>query len=170
MVLVDVVVTDKKQRYIKDLTQKDFHVFEDGIEQPITSFSREADVPPGAPERQRYMVLFFDNAGLGPEGQISERDAARGFVRSTASPTRMMAVMDYGGMLQVDQNFTSNQDLSDERHQQHQILRRANQPGGGAAAGGGAGRGGGAFRMGMGGGSGQQQAEYRPARIVAHPA
>ena len=108
LVLVDVVVTDKKQHYLKDLTQKEFHVFEDGAEQPITSFSREADIQPGAPERQRYMVLFFDNAGLGPEGQMWEREAAAKFVQGTASPTRMMAVMDYGGILQVDQNFTAN--------------------------------------------------------------
>lgn len=111
LVLVDVVVTDKKQHYLKDLTQKEFHVFEDGVEQPITSFSREADINPGAPERQRYMVLLFDNGGLGPEGQMWERDAAAKFVEGTASHTRMMAVMDYGGILQVDQNFTANGDV-----------------------------------------------------------
>jgi VWFA-related protein len=111
LVLVDVVVTDKKQHYLQDLTQKEFHVFEDGAEQPITSFSREADINPGAPERHRYMVLFFDNAGLNSEGQMWERDAAAKFVEGTASPTRMMAVMDYGGILQVDQNFTANGDL-----------------------------------------------------------
>jgi len=111
LVLVDVVVTDKKQHYLQDLTQKEFHVFEDGAEQPITSFSRVADIQPGAPERQRYIVLFFDNAGLDPEGQMWERDAAAKFVEGAASPTRMMAVMDYGGILQVDQNFTANRDL-----------------------------------------------------------
>ncbi len=52
VVLVDVVVTDKKQHFLKDLAQKDFHVYEDGVEQPITSFSREADLNPGAPERR----------------------------------------------------------------------------------------------------------------------
>jgi len=108
VVLVDVIVTDKRGHYLKDMNQKEFHVFEDGAEQPITSFSREADIQPGTPERQRYMVLFFDNAGLNPEGQMWERDAAAKFVEGTASPTRMMAVMDYGGVLQVDQNFTSN--------------------------------------------------------------
>ena len=102
MVLVDVVVTDKKKHYLQDLTQKDFHVFEDGKEQPITSFSREADIKPGSPGRQRYMVLLFDNASLDPEGQMWERDAASKFVESTASPQRMMAVMDYGGDLRTN--------------------------------------------------------------------
>jgi VWFA-related protein len=111
MVLVDVIVTDKKKNYLKELTQKDFHVFEDGAEQSIASFSREADIKPDAPGRQRYMVLLFDDASMGPVGQMWERDAAAKFVESTASPTRRMAVMDYGGDLQVDQTFTANGDL-----------------------------------------------------------
>jgi VWFA-related protein len=111
MVLVDAVVTDKRKNYQKDLTQKDFHVFEDGKEQPITSFSREVDIQPGAPSRQQYIVIFFDNAGLDPGGQMWERDAALKFVEKTASPTRKMAVIDYMGSLQVVQNFTSDIDL-----------------------------------------------------------
>ncbi len=41
LVLVDSVVTDKKGNYVRDLTQTDFKVWEDGKEQPITSFSFE---------------------------------------------------------------------------------------------------------------------------------
>src|SRR5215469_3090649 len=43
LVLVDTVVTDKHGNYIRDLTQKDFKVLEDDKEQPIKSFSYEAD-------------------------------------------------------------------------------------------------------------------------------
>jgi VWFA-related protein len=111
MVLVDVVVTDKRKNYQQDLTQKDFHVFEDGKEQPITSFSREVDLQPGTPSRQRYIVIFFDNAGLDPGGLMWERDVAQNFVEKTASPARKMAVIDYMGSLQVAQNFTSDIDL-----------------------------------------------------------
>ena len=111
VVLVDVVVTDKKRHYLKDLSQKEFHVFEDGAEQPITSFSREADIQPAAPERQRYMVLFFDNVGMNAERQIWERDAAAKFVEGTASPHRIMAVMDFGEGLHVVQSFTADKGL-----------------------------------------------------------
>ena len=111
MVLVDVIVTDTRGHYLRDLNQKDFHVFEDGAEHPITSFSRESDLGPDTPGRQRYMVLFFDNAGLDPAGQMWERDAAVKFVQGTASSTRMMAVMDYGGSLHVAQNFTADAGL-----------------------------------------------------------
>jgi len=38
LVLVDTVVTDKKGAYIRDLTVKDFRVWEDNKEQPIKSF------------------------------------------------------------------------------------------------------------------------------------
>ena len=39
LVLVDAVVTDKKGNYVRDLTGKDFKVFEDNKEQPVASFS-----------------------------------------------------------------------------------------------------------------------------------
>ena len=42
---------------------------EDGAEQTITSFSREGGRPIlPRPERPRYFILFFDNAGLEPAG------------------------------------------------------------------------------------------------------
>jgi VWFA-related protein len=121
VVLVDVIVTDKKGRYLRDIKQKEFHVFEDGAEQPITSFSREADIHPVAPDRQRYMVLFFDNEGLGLVGQMGERDAAAKFVEGTAHPQAaqgplplqhpIMAVLNYDGGLHVAQNFTTDSDV-----------------------------------------------------------
>ena len=51
LVLVDTVVTDKKGNYIRDLAQKDFKVWEDGKEQPITSFSFEEST--GSPNARR---------------------------------------------------------------------------------------------------------------------
>ena len=39
LVLVDAVVTDKKGGYIRDLTAKDFKVWEDKKEQKVKSFS-----------------------------------------------------------------------------------------------------------------------------------
>src|SRR5208282_1501164 len=97
--------------YLKDLEKKDFHVFEDNAEQPIASFSRESDIEPNAPGRQRYMVLFFDDSTMDPALQIQARQAAGKFVESTASPNRMMAVVDFGGTLNIAQNFTADGDL-----------------------------------------------------------
>src|SRR6185369_3871754 len=56
LVLVDVVVTDKKGNYISDLALKDFKVWEDNKEQSLKTFQFGAD--PSAPQkdRTRYMV------------------------------------------------------------------------------------------------------------------
>ena len=44
LVLVPVTVTDARHRYVLGLEQKNFHVFEDGVEQQIKQFSGE-DAP-----------------------------------------------------------------------------------------------------------------------------
>ena len=64
VVLVDAVVTGKKGEYIRDLTAKDFRVFEDNNEQKVTSFSFEADPDSPANSQKRYLVLFFDNSTM----------------------------------------------------------------------------------------------------------
>jgi VWFA-related protein len=111
IVLVDAVVTDKKGNYLHDLQQKDFRVFEDNKEQPITSFSFGSD--PAAPNgsQSRYIVLFFDNSSMASPDQIQARAAAAKFIDKNANPDLLMAVVDFGGSLQVRQNFTANGEL-----------------------------------------------------------
>jgi VWFA-related protein len=111
LVLVDVVAMDKKEHYVRDLEVKDFHVFEDDSEQPISSFMRTSDAQtPQGQAQPRYLVLFFDNSTMNPTEQTRARQAAAQFVEKSASPDRMMAVMDFGGTLQVTQNFTADTD------------------------------------------------------------
>src|SRR5713226_2316649 len=64
LVLVDTVVTDKKGNYIRDLTSKDFKVWEDNKEQEIKSFSFEAGADSPSNSQKRYLVLFFDNSSM----------------------------------------------------------------------------------------------------------
>jgi VWFA-related protein len=111
LVLVDVIATDKKGNYLTDLEQKDFRVYEDDAERTISSFSRESDAGSNAPVHQRYMVLFFDDSTMNAGLQAQARAAAVKFVESAASPNRLMAVVDFGGNLKVEQNFTANTDL-----------------------------------------------------------
>ena len=111
LVLVDAVVTDKKGNYVRDLEEKDFRVFEDGKEQPINSFSRASDPnAPNAPQPRRYLVLFFDESTMDLADQAYARKAAGQFISKTASGDRLMAVVDFGGALQITQNFTSDAD------------------------------------------------------------
>jgi VWFA-related protein len=108
VVLVDAVVTDKKGAYVRDLTKKDFKVWEDNKEQGITSFSFEADPNSPTASQPRYLVLFFDNSTIGPGDQIRARDAATKFIDSNAAPNHLMSVVNFGGSLDIVQNFTDN--------------------------------------------------------------
>ena len=79
LVLVDVVATDRKGNYVRDLTAGDFRVWEDDKEQTIKSFSFEAADASAVNTRTRYMVLFFDDVNMSPADQVTARKAAAQF-------------------------------------------------------------------------------------------
>jgi VWFA-related protein len=108
LVLVDAVVTDKKGNYVHDLTAKEFKVWEDGKEQTIKSFSSGAD-PAGASQKH-YLVLLFDNSTMDFNDQGRARQAAAKFIDSNGGPNRLMAIANFGGGLQIAQNFTDDTD------------------------------------------------------------
>ncbi len=108
VVLVDAVVTDKKGNYVRDLKQKDFKVWEDNKEQQIRSFSFEADPASPLNNQPRYLVLFFDSSTMNYGDQAIARKAAAEFIDKNAGPNRQMAIVNYGGSLQITQNFTSD--------------------------------------------------------------
>jgi VWFA-related protein len=110
LVLVDTVVTDKKGAYVHDLVLKDFRVWEDNKEQSIKSFSFEADPASPSGNQKRYLVLFFDNSTMNPGDQIRARQAAAKFIDNNAGPNRLMAIVNFGGALQIAQNFTADAD------------------------------------------------------------
>ena len=108
MVLVDSIVTDKKGNYIRDLTQKNFRVWEDNKEQEVKSFSYESgNASPNNPMK-RYLVLFFDNSTMEFAEQAAARQAAAKFIDDNAGPNRQMAIADFGGTLRITQNFTAD--------------------------------------------------------------
>lgn len=108
LVIVDTVVTDKKGAYVQDLTQKNFRVFEDGKEMDVKSFSSEAEGTASGKSQQRYIVLFFDNSTMDPPMQLQARQAAAKFIDANAGPSRLMAIVNFGGSIQISQNFTAN--------------------------------------------------------------
>src|SRR3984893_13609910 len=108
LVLVDTVVTDKKGNYVRDLAQNDFKVWEDGKEQPVTSFSFEDSASAPAKARPHYMVLFFDNSTMDMGDQAKARDAAAKFIDANAGPDRLIAIADFGGSVHISQNFTAD--------------------------------------------------------------
>src|SRR5579872_4747316 len=108
LVLVDTVVTDKKGNYIRDLTAKDFKVWEDNKEQAIQSFSFEDENSSPVNSQKRYLVLFFDNASLDPSDQVHAREAATKFIDANSAPNHLMAIVNFGGTVQIAQNFTAD--------------------------------------------------------------
>ena len=107
LVLVDVVVTDKKGGYVEDLTQKDFRVWQDDQEQKITSFSFEQSASP-ANAQKRHLVLFFDDESMQPTDQTRARAAAGKFLEGSSGTGNYVAIIDYAGTMQVAQNFTDD--------------------------------------------------------------
>jgi len=110
LVLVDSIVTDKKGNYIRDLTQKNFRVWEDNKEQEVKSFSYESGTASPNNPAKRYLVLFFDNSTMEFSDQAYARQAATKFIDANAGPNRLMAVVDFGGTLRITQNFTADAD------------------------------------------------------------
>ena len=106
--LVDTIVTDKKGNYISGLTAKDFKVWEDNKEQPIKSFSAEAGSAAPSEDHRHYLVLLFDNSTMNFADQARAREAAAKFIEANAGPDRYMAIMNFGGALNVAQNFTAD--------------------------------------------------------------
>jgi VWFA-related protein len=106
LVRVDAIVTDKKGNYVTDLTADDFKVFEDNKQQKVNSFYFGADAAGAEAARRHYMILFFDNSTMDFGDQARARAAAAKFIDSNAGPDRVMAVVNFGGVVQVTQNFT----------------------------------------------------------------
>src|SRR6516225_3150748 len=136
VVLVDVRVWDKKGNPVTDLKPEDFKVYEDGVEQHVTSFSVEkiaelaaatadngppptidlSKLPPNTPLEQvvkvlqdrRLMVLFFDLTSMQVDDLLRALKAATHFVDTQMTPADLVSVVTYSSNLRVAQNFTNN--------------------------------------------------------------
>src|ERR1700730_18662764 len=114
LVLVSVVVRDKKGNLVRDLKKDDFTLLEDGKRQAISTFDfenvdelatagvAEATVSGTAPDGgllrpvdrpaalnardRRLMLLFFDFSGMDPEQIERSVDAAKKFVQTIMHP------------------------------------------------------------------------------------
>ena len=136
-VLVDAVVTGKRGEFVHDLTSQDFHIWQDGKEQAVTSVARDA-----TSTDQHFRVLFFDDTRMAAQDQALARRSAARFIDANAGPRRLMAVVSFNCTLRIAQIFTGNagrlkgRDESSgglqRRNHQHQAgtRGRAGHPGG----------------------------------------
>ena len=99
VVSMNVTVTDSTNKYITDLTEKDFEIFEDGVKQDLTLFNR-SNLPVA-------LSLLIDTSSSMEDRMTTAQDAAIGFVRKLR-PTDLGEVIGFDSRAEVLQKFTSN--------------------------------------------------------------
>jgi Ca-activated chloride channel homolog len=99
VVSMSVTVTDQANRYITDLTDKDFEVYEDGVKQDLTLFNR-TNLPVA-------LCLLIDTSSSMEDRMSTAQDAAIGFVRKLR-PTDLGEILGFDSRVVVLQKFTNN--------------------------------------------------------------
>jgi Ca-activated chloride channel family protein len=99
VVSMNVTVTDSTNKYITDLTEKDFEIFEDGVKQDLTLFNR-SNLPVA-------LSLLIDTSSSMEDRMATAQEAAIGFVRKLR-PTDLGEVIGFDSRAEVLQKFTSN--------------------------------------------------------------
>ncbi len=136
LVLVDVVVTDKKGNPIRNLKKEDFQLFEDNKPQMVSTFDFEdlnaisepaaatpaephkidlAQKPVSAEERKelrnhRFLILFIDQSSMPVEDLIQAQKTVRDFIEKQITPADLVAVVSNGTTLKLLQNFTNDRE------------------------------------------------------------
>ena len=100
IVSLNVTVTDAATHYITDLEEGDFLVFEDGIKQNVTFFSRR--------QSPIALSLLLDSSASMEEHLPVLQQAATNFVHKLKS-NDIAQVIDFDSRVEIRQGFTGNQ-------------------------------------------------------------
>ena len=100
LVSLNVTVTDPSARYVADLELGDFAVFEDGVKQDLTFFTRK--IQPVA------LSLLLDSSASMEEKMPVLQAAATGFVKRL-KPVDLAQIIDFDSRVEIRQAFTANQ-------------------------------------------------------------
>jgi Ca-activated chloride channel homolog len=101
LVVIPVSVTDNLNRFVLGLRKQDFHLFDDGVEQPIAHFSGE-DIP-------LSIGLAFDISGSMEFKLSTSRDAAGLFLK-TLNPADEAFLMEFNDKVDMSVGFTDHPD------------------------------------------------------------
>ena len=99
LVSLNVSVTDGSAHFVTDLEQDDFSVFEDGVKQDVTFFSR-THLPIA------LAVMIDTSASMDTKLQTAQ-EAAIGFVRRLR-PQDLAEIIDFDSRVTIIANFTNN--------------------------------------------------------------
>jgi Ca-activated chloride channel homolog len=102
LVNIYLTVHNRKGKVVANLGRESFRVFEDGIAQAITNFSREVDVP-------LTVVLLMDTSGSVRDKLRFEQQAATGFLYAALRRGRdKAAVMTFDSGVELHQDYTDD--------------------------------------------------------------
>lgn len=105
VVSLNVTVTDADNRFVTDLDQQNFQIFEDGVLQEITFFSR-ARLPIA-------LSVLIDTSASMDKRMRTAQEAAIGFSRSLG-PDDLAEIIDFDGRVEILQDFTNDLELLGE--------------------------------------------------------
>ena len=101
MVSLNVTVTDPSNRYVTDLDQGDFNVFEDGVRQDVSFFNKR--------QLPIALSLLLDSSASMEDKIDMLQTAAVNFVHRLR-PVDVAQIIDFDSRVEVRQNFTSNKE------------------------------------------------------------
>lgn len=136
LVIVDVLVTDKAGKPVRNLRKEHFQVFEDKVSQKISTLDFEdlshsiqsasstsasppiinlsktelQQLPKEIFQNRRLMVLMLDLSSMPVEDQISAQKAAQDFIEKQMTPADLVAVVSNSSNLKLLQNFTNDRE------------------------------------------------------------
>ena len=101
VVSLNVTVTDRDQRFVTDLEQGDFVVFEDGVQQEVAFFTRT--------QLPIALALLIDTSASMDERMSTAQEAAIGFSQRLR-PEDLAEIIDFDSRADVLQDFTNDVD------------------------------------------------------------
>jgi len=101
VVNVFATVRDKKNGIVADLSKDDFKIFEDGVEQKVTYFTKEVDMPIS-------LALLMDTSGSMQFIMDAEKEAASSFVEEVMRKKDEALVMSFDTDVDLLADFTED--------------------------------------------------------------
>ena len=99
VVSLNVTAVDSANHYVTDLEEKDFAVFEDGVKQELSFFTRK--------QQPIAMSLLLDSSASMEDKLEDLQSAAKSFVKRL-KPNDIAQVIDFDSRVEIRQGFTGN--------------------------------------------------------------
>lgn len=110
IVLLNVLVTDIKNRYVETIAKEEFELFEDGKKQEISFFSKQN-------EPISICILIDASTSMVDDGKLLEALKAAKALIANSNPKDEVCLMKFDDRTTLIQDFTSNVSLLNEQAQ-----------------------------------------------------